>query len=430
MNALKNYFGIDGTNTTIRTEVIAGFTTFLTMAYIIFVNPDMLSKADMDFGAVFVATCLASAIGCFIMGFYAKLPIALAPGMGLNAFFTYVVVLEMGVTWQVALGCVFISGVAFVLISVFNIRSWFIDSIPTTLKKAIGAGIGGFLALIALKNTGIIVGSDATLVTLGEITSFAPVMMILCFFAIVAFDKLRIPGGVALAILLVSLIAFAMGKTEFSGLVSMPPPIAPTFMQMDIMGALNPAMFSVIFAFFFVDLFDTTGTIVAVTQKAGLDGEENDNNMKKSLLADSGATLAGAMLGTSNTTSYIESASGVASGGKTGLTAVVAGVLFLLALFISPLAGMVPGYATAGAIFYVSVLMMYSLAEIEWDDLSEAAPVVVTFLMMPLTFSIADGITLGFITYTVCKIVTGRFNQISISVWILTALLLAKLLFL
>ncbi len=397
------------------------------MAYIIFVNPDMLSKADMDFGAVFVATCLASAIGCFIMGFYAKLPIALAPGMGLNAFFTYVVVLEMGVTWQVALGCVFISGVAFVLISVFNIRSWFIDSIPTTLKKAIGAGIGGFLALIALKNTGIIVGSDATLVTLGEITSFAPVMMILCFFAIVAFDKLRIPGGVALAILLVSLIAFAMGKTEFSGLVSMPPPIAPTFMQMDIMGALNPAMFSVIFAFFFVDLFDTTGTIVAVTQKAGLDGEENDNNMKKSLLADSGATLAGAMLGTSNTTSYIESASGVASGGKTGLTAVVAGVLFLLALFISPLAGMVPGYATAGAIFYVSVLMMYSLAEIEWDDLSEAAPVVVTFLMMPLTFSIADGITLGFITYTVCKIVTGRFNQISISVWILTALLLAKL---
>lgn len=427
---LEKLFQLNAHDTNLRTELIAGLTTFLTMAYIIFVNPGMLSQAGMDYGAVFVATCLAAAFGCFIMGFYANLPIALAPGMGLNAFFTYSVVLGMGVSWQVALGCVFISGVAFVVISLLNIRSWFINAIPQTLKKAIAAGIGAFLALIALKNAGVIVANPATFVGLGDITSFEPLMMILGFFAIIAFDKFRVPGGVILAIFMVSLIAFFVGKTEYTGIISTPPSISPTLMQMDIAGALNAAMVSIIFAFFFVDLFDTTGTIIAVTQKAGLSKDGEVPNLKKSLLADSGATIIGAGLGTSNTTSYIESSAGVAAGGRTGLTAVVVGVLFLVALFFSPLAGMVPGYATAGAIFYVAILMMYTLADVHWDDMSEAAPVAVTFLMMPLTFSIAEGITLGFITFTLAKVVTGRWRELSIAMWILTTILCARLVFL
>lgn len=427
---LEKLFQLNAHDTNLRTELIAGLTTFLTMAYIIFVNPGMLSQAGMDYGAVFVATCLAAAFGCFIMGFYANLPIALAPGMGLNAFFTYSVVLGMGVSWQVALGCVFISGVAFVVISLLNIRSWFINAIPQTLKKAIAAGIGAFLALIALKNAGVIVANPATFVGLGDITSFEPLMMILGFFAIIAFDKFRVPGGVILAIFMVSLIAFFVGKTEYTGIISTPPSISPTLMQMDIVGAFNAAMVSIIFAFFFVDLFDTTGTIIAVTQKADLSKDGEVPNLKKSLLADSGATIIGAGLGTSNTTSYIESSAGVAAGGRTGLTAVVVGVLFLVALFFSPLAGMVPGYATAGAIFYVAILMMYTLADVHWDDMSEAAPVAVTFLMMPLTFSIAEGITLGFITFTLAKVVTGRWRELSIAMWILTTILCARLVFL
>lgn len=424
---LEKLFQLNHHGTNWRTEMIAGLTTFLTMAYIIFVNPNMLSQAGMDYGAVFVATCVAAAVGCFIMGFYANLPIALAPGMGLNAFFTYTVVLEMGVSWQVALGCVFVSGVAFVVISLLRIRSWFISAIPQTLKKSIAAGIGAFLALIALKNAGVVVANPATFVGLGDITAFEPLMMVLCFFVIICFDRFRIPGGVILAIFIVSIIAFLAGKTTYGGIISLPPSVAPTFMQLDIMGALNAAMFSVIFAFFFVDLFDTTGTIIGVTQKAGLAKEGEIPNLKRSLLADSGATIVGAGLGTSNTTSYIESSAGVSAGGRTGLTAVVTGLLFLVALFFSPLAGMVPSYATAGAIFYVSILMMYTLADVDWSDMSEAAPVAVTFLMMPLTFSIAEGITLGFITYTAAKVVTGRWRELSLAVWGVTALLLARL---
>ncbi|UJF24836.1 NCS2 family permease [Suttonella sp. R2A3] len=424
---LEKLFGLRAHGTTLKTELIAGFTTFLTMAYIIFVNPDILSQAGMDFGAVFVATCLAAAIGCFIMGFYANLPIALAPGMGLNAFFTYSVVLGMGHTWQVALGCVFLSGVAFLLISIFKIREWLINAIPHTLKKAIAAGIGAFLALIALKNAGVIVANPATFVALGDIVSYGPAMMILCFFLIIGFERHRLPGGVMLAILLVSLLGLLTGHSEFHGVVSAPPSVMPTLMQLDILGAFDAAMISVIFAFFFVDLFDTTGTIIGVTEKAGLSKEGKIPNLKQALLADSGATLIGAGLGTSNTTSYIESTSGVAAGGRTGLTAVVVGVLFILCIFFSPLAGMVPAYATAGAIFYVAILMMYTLADIHWDDLSEAAPVAVTFLMMPLTFSIAEGITLGFITFTIAKLVTGRWRELNIAVWVLTIVLLARL---
>jgi AGZA family xanthine/uracil permease-like MFS transporter len=430
MNAIERYFGIDGQNTTIKTEILAGVTTFLTMAYIIFVNPNVLADAGMDKGAVFVATCLAAAIGCFIMGIYARLPVALAPGMGLNAFFTYGVVLGMGYAWQTALGAVFLSGCIFILLSLFKIREIIINSIPTSIKQGVVAGIGAFLAFIALQTAGVIVNNDATLVGLGDMTSFSPAMAALGFIVIVGLSHKKVPGAVTIGILLVALISLLTGNTQFSGIISAPPPIAPTLMQLDIAGAFDVAMISVIFAFLFVDLFDTAGTLIATTTQAGLIGKDGKiPNMGKALLADSTATVAGTFLGTSSTTSYIESVSGIASGGRTGLMAVTVGVLFLLSVFFSPLAGMIPGYATAGAIFYVAVLMMETLKDVKWNDLTEAAPVVVVLLFTPLTYSVADGIALGFITFTAIKVVAGKFSDISIPVWILTVVLLAKIVF-
>jgi AGZA family xanthine/uracil permease-like MFS transporter len=431
MNAIERYFGINGDNTTIKTEIIAGITTFLTMAYIIFVNPNVLADAGMDKGAVFVATCLAAAVGCFIMGIYARLPVALAPGMGLNAFFTYGVVLGMGYAWQTALGAVFLSGCIFVLLSLFKIREAIINAIPASLKHGVVAGIGAFLAFIALQSAGIIVNHDATLVGLGDMTSFGPVMASLGFVVIIGLSYKRVPGAVTIGILLVALISLLMGYTQFTGIVSAPPSIAPTLMQLDIAGAFDVGMISVIFAFLFVDLFDTAGTLIATTSQAKLtDKDGNIPNMGKALLADSTATVAGSLLGTSSTTSYIESISGIASGGRTGLMAVTVGVLFLLSIFFSPLAGMIPAYATAGAIFYVAVLMMGTLKDINWSDLTEAAPVVVVLLFTPLTYSIADGIALGFITFTAVKAIAGKFSDISIAVWILTIILLVKIIFL
>ena len=425
---LDKLFQLKAHGTTARTETIAGITTFLTMAYIIFVNPNVLAKAGMDHGAVFVATCLAAAIGCFIMGFLANLPVALAPGMGLNAFFTYTVVLQLGHSWQTALACVFLSGVLFILISLFRIREWLINAIPNALKKAIAAGIGGFLAFIALQSAGIIVDADGVLVKMGSIISFAPLMTALCLLLIIAFIHYRVPGSVMLAILIVSVLGILFGHNSMpESLVAAPPSLAPTFMQLDFKSALEPAMFSIIFAFFFVDLFDTAGTLIGVTERGGLVKDGKIPNLKKALLADSGATVVGAMLGTSNTTSFIESASGVAMGGRTGLMAVVTGVLFLLATFFSPLAGMVPSYATAGAILYVSVLMMYTVGEIDWHDITEAAPVAITFLAIPLTYSIADGITLGFISYAIIKLVCGRYRELNIGVLTLAAILLFRL---
>lgn len=430
MNAIERYFGIDGQNTTIKTEVLAGVTTFLTMAYIIFVNPNVLADAGMDKGAVFVATCLAAAIGCFIMGIYARLPVALAPGMGLNAFFTYGVVLGMGYAWQTALGAVFLSGCIFVLLSLFKIREIIINSIPLSIKQGVVAGIGAFLAFISLQTAGVIVNNDATLVGLGDMTSFSPAMAALGFIVIVGLSHKRVPGAVTIGILLVALISLLTGNTQFSGIISAPPSIAPTLMQLDIAGAFDVAMISVIFAFLFVDLFDTAGTLIATTTQAGLIGKDGKiPNMGKALLADSTATVAGTLLGTSSTTSYIESVSGIASGGRTGLMAVTVGVLFLLSVFFSPLAAMIPGYATAGAIFYVAVLMMETLKDVKWHDLTEAAPVVVVLLFTPLTYSVADGIALGFITFTAIKVVAGKFSDISIPVWILTVVLLAKIVF-
>nr|MBP8816736.1 NCS2 family permease [Psychrobacter sp.] len=416
--------------TTIKTEILAGVTTFLTMAYIIFVNPNVLADAGMDKGAVFVATCLAAAVGCFIMGIYARLPVALAPGMGLNAFFTYGVVLGMGYSWQTALGAVFLSGCIFILLSLFKIRELIINSIPDSIKQGVVAGIGAFLAFISLQTAGVIVNNDATLVGLGDMTAFSPAMAALGFIVIVGLSHKKIPGAVTIGILLVALISLITGNTQFTGIISAPPPIAPTLMQLDIAGAFDVAMISVIFAFLFVDLFDTAGTLIATTSQAGLIGKDGKiPNMGKALLADSSATVAGTLLGTSSTTSFVESVSGIAAGGRTGLVAVTVGVLFLLSMFFAPLAGMIPGYATAGAIFYVAVLMMGTLKDVDWLDLTEAAPVVVVLLFTPLTYSIADGIALGFITFAAIKVVAGKFSDVSIPVWILTAVLLAKIVF-
>ncbi|WP_063372978.1 NCS2 family permease [Pseudoalteromonas luteoviolacea] len=424
---LERLFSLKALQTDAKTEVVAGLTTFITMVYIVFVNPAMLAQAGIDHGAAFVATCLAAAIGCFIMGFWANYPLALAPGMGLNAFFTYGVVLGMGHSWQTALGAVFLSGCLFLVLSIFKIREWVIQAIPVVLKRAIATGIGAFLALIALKNSEIIVSSPATFVQLGDITSPGPLLAILSLFVITALMYREFKSGVLISILLVTVVAWSAGLVEYSGIVSVPPSIAPTFGQLDIAGALEVTMLSVVFAFLFVDLFDTSGTLVAVTQKAGIADEKgNMPRLGRALSADSTATVAGSFLGTSTTTSYIESVSGVSVGGRTGLTAVVVGVCFLLMMFFAPLAQMVPAYATAGAILYVAVLMLQNLKLVNWDDMTDAIPVSVVLLMTPLTFSIAHGIALGFIAYTAVKLACNRKDEISISVWVLTILFILK----
>ena len=336
----------------------------------------------------------------------------------------------MGYSWQTALGAVFLSGCIFILLSLFKIRELIINSIPDSIKQGVVAGIGAFLAFISLQTAGVIVNNDATLVGLGDMTAFSPAMAALGFIVIVGLSHKKIPGAVTIGILLVALISLITGNTQFTGIISAPPPIAPTLMQLDIAGAFDVAMISVIFAFLFVDLFDTAGTLIATTSQAGLIGKDGKiPNMGKALLADSSATVAGTLLGTSSTTSFVESVSGIAAGGRTGLVAVTVGVLFLLSMFFAPLAGMIPGYATAGAIFYVAVLMMGTLKDVDWLDLTEAAPVVVVLLFTPLTYSIADGIALGFITFAAIKVVAGKFSDVSIPVWILTAVLLAKIVF-
>ncbi|MFG1489096.1 NCS2 family permease, partial [Oceanospirillum sp. HFRX-1_2] len=413
---LEKLFKLSEHNTNVKTEVVAGITTYLTMAYIIFVNPSILKLAGMDYGAVFVATCLAAAIGTLIMGLWANYPIALAPGMGLNAFFTFTVVMEMGYSWQSALGAVFFSGLIFTVLSLFKIREWIINSIPLSLRLGIAAGIGLFLALIALKSAGIVVDSPATLVTMGDLSDPKVILAIVGFFIIVSLSYRRVLGSVMIGILVVTVLSMLPiygtetgALNQLNGVVSMPPSLAPTFMEMDLAGALEVGMLSIIFAFLFVDLFDTSGTLVAVAQQGGLlDKDKRLPRLGRALMSDSTATMAGAALGTSTTTSYIESTAGISAGGRTGLTAVVVAGLFLLSLFFSPLAGSVPAYATAGALFYVAVLMTAGLAEVDWKDLTEAAPVFVAAIAMPLTFSIANGIAFGFITYAGIKLLSGR----------------------
>ena len=428
---LERYFQLSAHGTTVKTELLAGLTTFLTMAYIIFVNPDILSAAGMPKDSVFVATCLAAAIGSAIMGLYANYPIALAPGMGLNAYFAFAVVKGMGFTWQAALGAVFISGLLFILVSLFRVREAIVNAIPRSLKFAISAGIGLFLAIIGLKNAGLIVAHPSTLVTLGNLHQPAPVLAALGFLLIVALEWRKVPGAIIISILAVTVASIAMGLTAFNGIVAAPPSIAPTFLQMDIAGALNAGLLTVILTFFLVELFDASGTLIGVAHRAGLlDKDGKLPNLKKALLADSTAITAGAALGTSSTTAYIESAAGTAAGGRTGLTAVTVAVLFLVALVFAPLAGTVPAFATAPALCYVAVLMLRGLAEIEWDDLTEAAPAAITAITMPFTFSIAHGIAFGFISYAAIKLLAGRVNELPPTVAAIAVMFVLKFAFL
>ena len=427
MQILNRYFELERYGTTVRTEVMAGLTTFLTMAYIAFVNPQILSEAGMDAGAVFVATCLAAAIGSAIMGLYANYPIAQAPGMGLNAFFTYGVVLGLGYPWQTALGAVFISGICFMALSVLPIREWVVNAFPRSLKLATSAGIGFFLAIIAMRNAGLVEGSEATLVTLGDVTAAPAVLAVVGLVLIAALEARRVTGGPIIGILTVTVIGLALGVTPFRGVVDLPPSIAPTLFVLDIGAALDIALFGVIFAFLFTDLFDTAGTLIGVAHQADLlDAEGRLPRVRKALVADSTATTLGALLGTSPVTSYIESAAGVKAGGRTGLTAVTVSVLFLATLFLSPLADTIPAYATAAVLLFVTCLMARSIADIDWSDVTEYAPAVVLAVTIPLSFSIADGIAAGFITYAAIKLLSGRAREAQPAVLILAAVFVAR----
>ena len=426
---LERLFKLSEHGTSVRTELVAGVTTFLTMSYIIFVNPDILSTTGMDRNAIFVATCLAAALGSIVMGLVANWPIGLAPGMGLNAFFAFTVVAALGFTWQQALGAVFISGGIFVLLTVTGVRSWLIAGIPRSLRSAIAAGIGLFLAIIALKGAGIVVANKATLIGLGDLKQTGPLLAIFGFFVIAVLDAMKVRGSILIGILAVTVLSWIFGVSQFHGIVSMPPSIMPTFMQLDIVGALHGGLIHIILVFVLVEVFDATGTLIGVAKRAKLIEEGKPNRLSRALLADSAAIVAGSLMGTSSTTAYVESASGVQAGGRTGLTAVTIAVLFVAALFFSPLAASVPAYATAPALLYVAGLMMRELTEIEWDDLTEAAPAALTALAMPFTYSIANGLAFGFISYVVLKVCTGRWNTLHLATQIVAALFIVRFAF-
>ncbi len=428
---LERIFKLKLHGTTVRTEMIAGLTTFITMAYIIFVNPNIMADAGIDHGAAFVATCIAAALGCLLMGLYANWPVGLAPGMGLNAFFTYTVVGTMGYSWQTALGAVFISGVLFMILTLSRVREWLLNSIPTSLRHAMGAGVGLFLGVIGLKTSGIIVASPATLIKLGSLHEAGPLLSALCFLMIAVLSYRRVFGAILISIVTVTLIGWGLGIVQYGGVFSLPPSLAPTWLAMDIKGVFNVSMISVVLAFLFVHMFDTAGTLMGVAQRANLVNPDGRiENLSRALKADSASSVFGAMVGVPPVTSYVESAAGVAAGGRTGLTAVVVGLLFIAAMFFAPLAGMIPAYATAGALIYVAMLMMSGMAHINWDEATDSIPAIVTAIMMPLTFSVADGIALGFITYVALKAGTGKFKDISISLWVLCAIFIAKFIFL
>jgi len=422
-----NRFDLPGHNTSVRTEAIAGLTTFLTMAYILFVNPQILSAAGIPKEAVFVATCLAAAYGSLAMGLAANLPIALAPGMGLNAFVAFTLVLGMGYTWQQALAAVFLSGVVSVVFSVLPIRQAIINAIPQGLKLAVSAGIGLFLGIIALENAKIVVAHPATLVTLGSLLAWPALLCLLGFVVIVALNTLRIPAATLIGILAVSLLGLPLGLTSFQGVIAPPPSILPTLFALDFSRVFELNFLTATVSLVFVDLFDTAGTLVGVAHRGGLLNKDGTlPRVGPALIADSSATVVGSLLGTSNTTSYVESAAGVAQGGRTGLTAIFVAVLFLAALFFAPLAGMIPAYATAAALLYVACVMAQGLAELDWTDVSEYAPAVITALTMPLTYSIATGIGLGFITYALIKVLSGRFSEAKPAVLVLALVFALK----
>ena len=429
---LSNFFKLDELNSNVRTEVIAGLTTFVTMAYIIFVNPKILSGAGMDGNAVFVATCLAAAIGSAVMGLWANWPIAMAPGMGLNAFFAFTVVGKLGYTWQQALGAVFISGVIFLLLSLTGVRRWLIAGIPHSMRSAIAAGIGLFLALIAMKSAGMVVANPATYVSLGDLTSTGVLLSVLGFFVIASLDALKVPGAILIGILLVTFAAILTGISQFSGIVSAPPSIAPTFLQLDLPGALHSGVFHVVLVMVLVEVFDATGTLIGIAKRAGLltRGSTYTNlGLSRALMADSTAIVAGSFLGTSSTTAYVESAAGVQAGGRSGLTAIVVAILFLLAMFLAPLAGSVPAQATAPALLYVATLMLRELSEVDWTDVTETAPAALTAIAMPFTYSIANGLAFGFVSYAAIKLLTGRAREVHAATWLVAALFVARFVF-
>jgi len=428
---LEKIFKLESNNTSIGKEVLGGVTTFVTMAYIIFVNPQMMAVSGMDLGASFVGTCLAASLACIIMGVYSNWPVSLAPGMGLNAFFTYTVVGEMGYSWEIALGAVFLAGVLFFIMSITRLRRWMLESIPLNLRIAMGAGVGLFIGFIGLKNGGLVVSNNATFLSLGNFTNVETLLAALGFLIICSLSVRNIPGAILIGVIIVTVCSIFLGLVEFGGLVSMPPSIAPTLMKMDVMGALDIAMLSVVMSFLFVNLFDTAGTLLGVATRAKIiDEDGNAKDFDKALKADSGSSIFGTFFGCSPVTSYVESSAGVEAGGRTGLTTVVVGLLFLVAIFFSPLAAIVPSYATAGALIYVSILMMSGMEKLNWSDPTELLPALIIIVMIPLTFSIANGIALGFLAYVVLKISNGELRNISSGAWFLTAVFVSKFIFL
>ena len=428
---LEKTFDLKSNGTSIKQEFIAGITTFITMAYIIFVNPQMMAASGMDLGASFVGTCLAAAIACFAMGFYSNWPVGLAPGMGLNAFFTYTVVGEMGYSWEDALGAVFLAGVLFVIISITPLRQWMLNSIPMNLRIAMGAGVGLFVGFIGLKTGGIIIQNDATFLSLGNFADSETLLAALGFLIISILAIRKVTGAIIIGVLSVTLIGLVFGLVQFNGIVSAPPELSPILLKLDIMGALDVAMISVIISFLFVNLFDTAGTLLGVASRANLIEDSGKIiNLDKALKADSSASVAGSFLGCSPVTSYVESSAGVEAGGRTGLTAITIGIFFIVAIFFSPLASMVPAYATAGALIYVAILMLGGMEKLDWSDNTELLPALIMIIMIPLTFSIANGIALGFIAYVALKVSSGKINDVSSGAWFLALIFLAKFAFL
>ncbi len=430
MEFLENFFKLREKGTSVKTEVMAGVTTFMTMAYIIFVNPAILSKTGMDFGAVMVATVLASGITTIIMGLWVNYPFALAPGMGLNAYFTYTVVMQMGYSWQVALGAVFISGLCFLLLTFIRVRQLIIYAIPDSLKLATAGGIGLFIALIGMKEAGIIVSHPATLVSLGDLTQPNAYMTVLGLVFIGALMGRGIKGAVLWGIAINWMLSLVLGFSKFQGIFSMPPDISPIFFKLDITGALKIGFVDIIFAFLFVDLFDTTGTLVGVAHQGGFTDERGGfPGMDRALSVDAIGTVLGSILGTSTVTTYVESGAGVAVGGRSGLASVVTGLLFFCSLFIFPVARSIPTFATAPALIVVGVMMTKSVTDIDWNDFTEAIPSFMVMVSMPFTYSIATGIAVGFIFYPVLKGLTGRYREVSLVMWILAALFVCRFIY-
>ena len=425
---LKKLFGFDSSKTTVRTEIVAGITTFLTMSYILAVNPTMFGELDgMPVGSVFTSTALAAIVGCLAMAFVGKLPFGLAPGMGLNAFFVYSVCMGMGYSWQFALTAVLIEGLIFIVLTLTNLREAIVNAIPMSLRNAIGAGIGLFIAFIGLKSAGVVVDDGATLVALGDVTSGSALLAFIGLVITGFMYSRNVPGAILLGIIITMVIGIPLGVTEFKGIVSAPESIAPIFCQFEFDQIFSVDMLVVVFTFFFIDMFDTVGTLVGVCTKAKmLDEKGNIHRVKQAFMADSIATTAGALLGTSTTTTYVESAAGVAQGGRSGLTALVVGGCFVIAMFFSPLFLSIPSAATAPALIIVGLLMVEQIKNVDFEDFSESIPAFVCMIMMPLTYSISNGILIGMITYVLMNIICGKFKKLSPAMYILAVLFILK----